>query len=43
MCGYIPDMKVTKEKLYMLGYPLELISKKWQFEIFSISKCGEFG
>jgi len=43
MCGYIPDMKVTEEKLYMLGYPLELIIKKWQFGIFSISKCGEFG
>jgi len=28
--GYIPDTKVTKEKLYVLGYPLEFIIEKWR-------------
>jgi hypothetical protein len=27
--GYTPDMKVTKEKLFVLGYPLEFIIEKW--------------
>jgi len=27
--GFIPDMKVTKEKLYVLSYPLEFIIEKW--------------
>jgi hypothetical protein len=32
--GYRPDMKVSKEKLYLLGYPLEFIILKmviWNF------------
>jgi hypothetical protein len=42
MCGNIPDMKVTKEKLYMLSYPLELVlNKKWNFRIFSIFEIWE--
>jgi len=27
--GYIPDMKVIEEKLYVLGYPLEFMVEKW--------------
>jgi len=34
--GYIPDMKVTKEKFYVLGYPLEFIIEKWWFGILGI-------
>jgi len=34
--GYIPDMKVTKEKFYVLGYRLEFIIEKWWFGILGI-------
>jgi hypothetical protein len=29
-------MKVSKEKLYLLGYPLKFIIKKWWFGISGI-------